>query len=438
MKFSHSVQFNSVPEWSHAYINYSNLKKLIYSLEKSHRQAKTGARDVETSPLVESDPDNIYSRALDEELSKITEFYTAKEEEIFAEVEDLLNDSEDFVAETEELDEEGLVGASKRKRSPAAFRNSFGRPRRSSLSTSIENIEEEAEDSEDEDDTADETSALRRKSTSAGKQYRPLDSSMHSGRDSITTFRDGASRRRKASVGTMDFSDSAIQALFSSSITLKKRSIGQFTSLSELKSYVQLNKTGFSKALKKYDKILDRKLKSEYLATYVDLSYPFQQSTMDRLDEQIRNVEDCYAKVAANGDISVARKELRLHLREHVVWERNTVWREMIGIERKAQAANLGIRRTLLGGQVDRPGGHKQGDEIELEATKEIDTPVGRYKCPRWLFSSTFFTLMAILVVFVVLLTVPIMKKPEQQNCLALLVFVSLLWATEVSSRLPL
>jgi hypothetical protein len=25
-----------------------------------------------------------------------------------------------------------------------------------------------------------------------------------------------------------------------------------------------------------------------------------------------------------------ARRELRLHLREHVVWERNTVWREMI------------------------------------------------------------------------------------------------------------
>jgi hypothetical protein len=28
MKFSHSVQFNAVPEWSSHYINYSNLKKL--------------------------------------------------------------------------------------------------------------------------------------------------------------------------------------------------------------------------------------------------------------------------------------------------------------------------------------------------------------------------------------------------------------------------
>lgn len=37
MKFSHSVQFNSVPEWTSHYINYSNLKKLwvpIHSIAK--------------------------------------------------------------------------------------------------------------------------------------------------------------------------------------------------------------------------------------------------------------------------------------------------------------------------------------------------------------------------------------------------------------------
>jgi hypothetical protein len=32
------------------------------------------------------------------------------------------------------------------------------------------------------------------------------------------------------------------------------------------------------------------------------------------------------------------------------------------------------------------------------------------------------------------LLFIPILENPEQQNCLALLVFVSLLWATEVLS----
>jgi hypothetical protein len=42
-------------------------------------------------------------------------------------------------------------------------------------------------------------------------------------------------------------------------------------------------------------------------------------------------------------------------------------------------------------------------------------------------------TLLGSLAAFIALLAIPIMDKPEEQNCLALLVFVSLLWATEVS-----
>ena len=103
----------------------------------------------------------------------------------------------------------------------------------------------------------------------------------------------------------------------------------------------------------------------------------------------------------------------------------------MIGIERKAQAANFGIKQTLLGGNHDPSKTRLQGDNNYLGETKEIVTPVGHYRCPRWLFSSTFLALVIIIAIFIVLLTVPIMKKPEQQNCLAMLVLVSLLWATE-------
>ena len=434
MKFSHSVQFNSVPEWSHEYINYSNLKKLIYNLEKLRRQGKAGVRDVESVPLVEQDPDEVYWRALDEELNKIVDFYTGKEKDIFKEVEELLHDSHEFETEEAEDDMNASTMSDKRRRG-TGFRNPFGhtgRPRRSSMSASIENIEEDS-DEDEEDDAADETSALRRKSMTAGKHSRLLDTSMYSGRENTLVSKDLGSRKRRGSIGTMDFSDSALQVSFHASITLKKGSIGQYTSLSELRSYIQLNKTGFSKALKKYDKTLDRKLKNKYLDERVKVAYPFEQTTMDKLDEYIRRVEECYAKVATHGDIPTAKKELRLHLREHVVWERNTVWREMIGIERKAQAANLGIRHTLLGGSSSKSDGRKQGDELDLDGLKEIVTPVGRYRCPKWLFSSTFFTLIIIIAVFVVLLTIPIMKQPEQQNCLAMLAFVSLLWATEVS-----
>lgn len=38
MKFSHSLQFNAVPEWSSKYINYSGLKKICYALQREYAE----------------------------------------------------------------------------------------------------------------------------------------------------------------------------------------------------------------------------------------------------------------------------------------------------------------------------------------------------------------------------------------------------------------
>jgi len=207
----------------------------------------------------------------------------------------------------------------------------------------------------------------------------------------------------------------------------------QYVQMCELRSFIQLNKTGFTKVLKKYDKIVDRKLKSKYIDEKVMQQYVFKQETMDHISERIEQIEQAYANIYTNGNLDQAKRELRLDLREHVVWERNTVWREMIGIERKAQAANLGIRRTMLGADNDPHNARLQGDDDKTGTLKEVNTPVGRYRCPRFLLQSTFYVLIFVLAVFMVLLILPIMDKPEQQNCLAMVVFVSLLWATEVS-----
>ncbi|KPI43523.1 putative transporter [Cyphellophora attinorum] len=221
-----------------------------------------------------------------------------------------------------------------------------------------------------------------------------------------------------------------LSALYDSGINVKKRIISLYVNLAELKSFIQLNQTGFKKATKKYDKVCNRDIRKNYMDKVVNPSYPFRESTIGTLDEHIKEIEQTYADVVTKGDLALGRRELRLHLREHVVWERNTVWREMIGIERKAQAANFGLRQTLLGNNNDPSQARLQGDHEESK-TKEFETPVGRYRLPRWMVSSTFLTLVVILTTFAVLLMVPIMKKPEQQNCLAMLVLVSLLWATE-------
>ena len=404
----------------------------IYQLEKSVNQSSTIAHeDAEASPLISTDdPDAVFRRALDQELEKICSFYQLKELEIYGEVGELMKDEQSYEAETEEQDLDLLDGATDkygRPRRGSFFGRIAGRQRRTST-MSASTIDERDEE-RDSDDDADERTAMN--GSQIGRR-KPYDTNASHAQDDLRSSRELPMSRRRMSQAQDDYSDNAVEGLLASGIALKKRTISLYVSLCELKSFIQLNKTGFSKVCKKYDKTLNRNLKSAFTKDSVNPAYPFKQETMQHIDNNIKHVENVYASVITKGDTGTARRELRLHLREHVVWERNTVWREMIGIERKAQAANMGLGRTLLGGDND-PSKHRlQGDEPDDMGIKEVETPLGRYRCPRWLFSSTFFTLIGILAIFIILLVVPIMKKPEQQNCLAMLVFVSLLWATEV------
>jgi phosphate transporter len=54
----------------------------------------------------------------------------------------------------------------------------------------------------------------------------------------------------------------------------------------------------------------------------------------------------------------------------------------MISIERKAQAANIGISQTLLGRETTGGKVRRQGDELEFEM-EEVDTPIRKYRCPQ-------------------------------------------------------
>ncbi|KIX04113.1 uncharacterized protein Z518_07666 [Rhinocladiella mackenziei CBS 650.93] len=440
MKFSHSIQFNAVPDWSSNYISYSNLKKLIYTLEKQINKPPGEEHDEESTALIGGslDPDTTFKRMLDSELDKVCSFYRLKELEIFGELDQLLKDAEHYKAETHDVDMDDVVESENRRkfiRSQSIFNVPFRRKRRSStMSVSVE--EPELEDDSD-SDAEDNVAMLKKRPSTRKRSKSTWDGSEHSAMtESREDFRAPDSptllRGRPSLAMELEASEPGqMSALYDSAINLKKRTISLYVSLCELKSFVQLNQTGFKKAAKKYDKVCNRDIRKDYMEKVVNPSYPFLESTVAHLEENISKVEKVYADVVTKGDHNMARRELRLHLREHVVWERNTVWREMIGIERKAQAANLGIRQTLLGGAQDPSKARLLGDRDTPE-TKEIVTPIGRYRCPKWLFSSSFLALVGILAIFLALLVVPIMKKAEQQNCLAMLVFVSLLWATEV------
>jgi phosphate transporter len=372
-------------------------------------------------------PDRVFTRALDVELEKVSSFYQLKELEIYGEVSEFLKDAESFEAESHDVQDEGdnvRPGSTGRARQSSIFRSFVGRRRSSTISQSVDGG---LDDSEDEDD---ESTALQKSKHSISKRRRSTQGDGYEDMRASTEFNKSM---RRSSTAFDDFAEQAFASLYSSGFTLKKRAVSLYVQLCELKSFIQLNKTGFSKVLKKYDKILDRNLRSKYMETSVLSAYSFRPETTNHIEENIARIEKAYAEIVTQGDVAGARRELRLHLREHVVWERNTVWREMIGIERKAQAANMGIRRTLLGADTDPARARLQGDD-EVHEVRELQTPMGRFRCPAWLFSSTMFTLIGIVAIFFILLYIPIIKKEEQQNCLAMLVFISLLWATEVLS----
>ncbi|KAJ5219231.1 uncharacterized protein N7498_001330 [Penicillium cinerascens] len=416
MKFSHSIQFNAVPDWSSNYIAYSNLKKLIYTLEKhNNRPEGRNGGDVESAPLLGAhqvaNPDSIFKRALDVELEKICTFYQQKQEEIFQLTDELVREALVYISETDGFNMDPVsetivkartLSSNSRRATTGGFQNyGINQRRRSSGG------------SEDDGDSDEE--------------HPPNSEEAHPDDMVDSAFFGPASSRGPQDT---DLTDEDFLILYNTGVSLKKRLIEAYVSLCELRSFIELNKTGFAKALKKYDKTLFRSLRRDYLNSVVHPAMPFTENTMAAVDSHISDVQGVYADIVTKGNRSLASRELRLHLREHVVWERNTVWREMIEIERRAQAANVGIRQTLLGGDEDPATARRQGDKQEIR-TREIATPLGRMHFPLWLCSLSFGTLIFSISVFGALLSLQIMGTPEQQNCLAMLVLVSILWATE-------
>jgi phosphate transporter len=395
MKFSHSLQFNAVPEWSSKYIAYSNLKKLIYNLQREALIVQGNLRnDNEGSYLITGDQQQnrdatkVFIAALDAELKKIDNFYQEKEAATYEDLLLLVHDFEDFSQEVEGTD----LRIRHHKSSQSAF-DGYEAPEEDRIT----------QPNEEEQPAEDET--IQRFSPTRGRRSSLPLANRVSRNSSLL-------RSRSPEFWDTDYDNlktDPFSILADIRITLKRRAISLFTILSELKSYIELNRTGFTKALKKFDKSLNTKLKSDYLEKNLKTSYIFDTDTEEILKKKIENLIKMYAALATNGSIPNAKAELRLHLREHVVWERNTVWKDMIGLERKAQNAMVGKRLNSKEALV--------GEEDEIK-------------------EKTFFDTNAIKLVFIALITVTFLKfslfeEVAQKNCFAILVCSSLLWATE-------
>lgn len=215
-------------------------------------------------------------------------------------------------------------------------------------------------------------------------------------------------RKRKNSLSYSMVSVNSIDNPTDEVTKLRKRCVDFYIRINEIKGYVQLNYTGFLKILKKFDKITRNSLKRSYVNDVLMNSQPFTEVTRERLKDFQLKAEDLHLKVTGEDNPEANRNELKRNLREQIRFDRNTVWRDMISMERKVAAVAL----------------EDDGDDDDEALTK---------KSSKKRTKSAFVLLICLASLFV-LLNIGALGFGTENRCLSLLIFVSLLWGTEVFS----
>ncbi|VEU22334.1 DEKNAAC103721 [Brettanomyces naardenensis] len=431
MKFSHSLQFNAVPEWSSKYINYSGLKKIIYTEQRNYAETLSSAHEHELPAFVINDdpenPINVFEKALDKELVKVDAFYKLKEKELYAQYTAIIEEFDDFEREfpaTESDDaDKGELRALIGSLNVDAYRDDLISTKRNGSSSSRTASPPSSVSPPKNCDTAKALADATPLAQSVLSRDAFCNSSANVRDEELahaTTAAENLRLSRRRSLPTL-FDDEDFKLTFLEALKMEKRKplSAVFVRLSELKSYVELNRVGFGKALKKFDKVMYTSIKGPYLANIDKRSYIFKPTTLARLNMHIEDVVRLYS-IFTMGDLELAKDELRSNLREYVVWERNTVWRDMIGMERKSQAA-----------YADKT---KLGEDEFLASNEKFDIPLGagrKLSIPRRLVSGNAIRLVLIVIIAVTLLFWSPFDDEQQRNCFAVLVCASLLWATE-------
>ncbi|EGO24899.1 hypothetical protein SERLADRAFT_356336 [Serpula lacrymans var. lacrymans S7.9] len=435
MKFSSSLRFNAVAEWWDEYIAYDVLKKYIYQLEKQQHDhdLPTAYRDVEAgeeTTLVDhtqdSPVDTLFIPLLDRELKKITLFYESQQKELLDELEEVEGLTRYLDDDDDDDDDEDDEDYSDMTRSQEG---NFQYKRRRRLSSSAGRIPEEpleslerrySVSSSDGGNAADLEasyislnptapsqipSSSRGESTSKSpsRKTRVLANRLKAMKDNVTS----------SIVGDTIWTAKSSYA-WDTRLLFKRRITTLFVSLSSLKSYVDINYAGFRKILKKYDKVTYSELKDRYLHELVEESTPFTRESKDKLNSAIDVLVDLYAKCVTKGDRGAAQQQLKLHQRENIAWERNTVWRQMIGQGRRGETDEQG---ELLGASVVLE---------EDSGLVNVSTPIGRFK-----LTSKKISLLTAVAVFILFLNIQVVDGIEANRCLAILIFSTIMWATE-------
>ncbi|EGV62249.1 member of the phosphate permease [Yamadazyma tenuis] len=201
-------------------------------------------------------------------------------------------------------------------------------------------------------------------------------------------------------------------------VTLKQSNKSVFIKMNELKSFIELNKIGFAKITKKFDKNLNYDIKDDFITNFlVQNSVIFNDTSLIRLNQRIDRIVNSFTFISHRLDpsksIESIRFELNSYLRDHIIWERNTVWKDLLSLQTKRQDFHL-----------------NSDDLLDLSMKKYTVLGVG-FSLPRFLVSWQTFKILLAVVAFVVFMAVKTFNDPVEGRALAVLITCAILWATE-------
>ncbi|KAI8874182.1 SPX-domain-containing protein [Ramicandelaber brevisporus] len=404
MKFERSLQLNSVPDWSGYYLAYSNLKKLIYKLERTvlhdtlEELAKQCAEYDADSPQALANDE--FLPVLEKELARVATFYASTEGHVVEQAASLIGNIQKW------LDRRfGGDGQQQQQQ----------QQQRVQLETTCIEIDE-AETVADDVGAAWFQPSPRLGARVATSIRSPVSGTF--GR--LATVNEASNGNEHRGVAVTEEND----------VRLIERVEQLYFVVSDLISFAELNTTGFRKIVKKYDKVTGNSLTPSFLGQVLSRIYMTRAQARNRLHGAAQSLENAYVALAAalnNVSRADALSALRSRLHAQVVLERTTIWRDMIGQERERTGAEL----------LALPSAVEQAAQVHLAAVDEqLEAELVCGGVRRTLRKLSKYANQAAMVavctaIFAVVQRIPMFESAEQQNCFALLVYASLLWGTE-------